>query len=69
MPFDYVKTQYQKFNSCNLGIPISTFAKDIWKKDGIRAFYRGSLVKIIQYNINAYFTVQLFERLLKSYDQ
>lgn len=69
MPFDYVKTQYQKFNSSNLGIPLSTFAKDILKKDGIRAFYRGSLVKIIQYNINAYFTVQLFERLLKSYDQ
>jgi hypothetical protein len=68
MPFDYVKTQYQKFNSLNLSKPFSTFVKDTWKKDGVRAFYRGSLVKIIQYNINAFFTVQLFERLLKSYD-
>lgn len=69
MPFDFVKTKYQKFNSSNLSTPLSTFIRDVLKKDGIRVFYRGSLVKIVQYNINAFFTVQLFERLLKSYKE
>jgi hypothetical protein len=69
MPVDFVKTHYQKFATSIKGTPMWVFAKEIYRSGGVRQFYRGGLVKIVQYNINAFFTVQLFERVLRSYDR
>jgi hypothetical protein len=69
MPVDFVKTHYQKFSNSRKGTPISAFILEIYRTGGIRHFYRGGAVKIIQYNINAFFSVQLFERVLRVYDR
>lgn len=69
MPADFIKTHYQKCVNSTTGISMNKFAREIYKVGGIKQFYRGGLVKIVQYNINAFFTVQLFERVLRAYER
>jgi hypothetical protein len=68
MPLDFIKTHYQKFSNFNKG-SLSSFVRKVYKSGGLKLFYRGGSIKIIQYNINAFFSVQLFERVLRAYNK
>lgn len=57
MPFDYVKTRYQKKNPVITGI-IQT-AKSEFKRHGARAFYRGGRFRLIQYMFRMIISVRM----------
>jgi len=61
MPIDYIKTHFQKYSeNAKVNIKFYSFALSSFKEGGIKGFYRGSGVKIIQYNLNSLLTVPLF---------
>jgi hypothetical protein len=61
MPFDYVKTQKQKFFQNNESM-INIF-KTTLKQDGITRFYVGWKVYLVQYAIVAILTVNILDKL------
>ena len=70
MPFDYVSVHFQKYSEKKQKkVSVMEFVKEVRKTKGLLEFYRGSGVRLIQYNINAYFTVALFEILLKDFSK
>jgi hypothetical protein len=44
-----------------------TTIEDIYKAYGWKGFFKGWQVKLVQYGINSFFMVVLFEDLLKEY--
>lgn len=65
MPFDYVKTQKQKFFQNNHSM-IDIF-KTTLKQDGIGRFYVGWKVYLIQYAIVAILTVNVLDKLEQTF--
>ena len=61
MPFDYVKTQKQKFFQNNQSL-VDIF-KTTLKRDGIARFYVGWKVYLVQYAIVAILTVNVLDKL------
>ncbi len=61
MPFDYVKTQKQKFFQDNKSM-IDIFKMTL-KNDGISRFYIGWKIYLVQYAIVAIFTVNILDKL------
>jgi uncharacterized protein YyaL (SSP411 family) len=69
MPADYVKTHFQKYgHEGDKAQKVWSFTLKTYREIGLKGFYRGGGVKIVQYNINSFFTVPLFEKMLRKYD-
>ena len=65
MPFDYIKTQKQKFFQNNHSM-IHIF-KTTLKQDGITRFYVGWKIYLVQYAIVAILTVNVLDRLEQAF--
>ena len=66
MPVDFIKTHFQKFK----GSEKPSFKEIVgnrYMEVGLRGFYIGWQVKLIQYTINSMFTVAILERHLNDY--
>jgi hypothetical protein len=72
MPVDCIKTHYQQFRPMDNQPVNKTSLREmtaqIYHKYGIRGLFKGWESKLIQYNINSYFTVAIFESTLKKYE-
>lgn len=67
MPADYIKTQYQRYGSSQVGSrSMFDFAQRCYKINGLAGFYRGGSVKMVHYNINSFLTVPLMEKILRA---
>jgi flagellar biosynthesis protein FlhB len=66
MPADYLKTHFQKYNmELTKQMALREFIVLVYRKNGIRGFYRGGSVKVIHYNINSMLTVPMMEVMLR----
>ena len=60
MPMDYIKTHFQKYTlKAETKIGLGAFIRSNYRSKGLRGFYRGGMVKIIHYNIQAMLTVPM----------
>ena len=66
MPVDYLKTQFQK-NGSSERPQLKKLIQQRYQSSGVRGFYIGWQVKLIQYTINSIFTVGIFESLMNDY--
>ena len=66
MPLDYIKTQYQRNNAQTKGNLLNFIFSEV-KRVGVKGMYIGWNFKLIQYNINSFFSVMILEQLLNRY--
>ncbi|OJX09504.1 MAG: hypothetical protein BGO77_06230 [Caedibacter sp. 37-49] len=67
LPFGCIKTQMQKHNPVKSNTLISV-TRQIYQNSGIKGFYAGWPVKLAQFMVRSLFTVTLFEKLEKKWN-
>lgn len=62
MPFDYVKTNFQK-EKCEKIRSVLSFMRDSIKEKGFYLLYTGWQVKLVNYIVQSFFFVNLYYKL------